>query len=135
MNQQFNYPSTATPTAKLGQVTQQLGLWQEGDTVWVGDEARASINVFAGLFLYEGQGIGTYYARSGNEIVRLRTATARALARAEGIPIVDYDSSRWTSDPTLADQRQRAQESFDLAKVQADRERAVEFASQYQQAA
>lgn len=87
--------------------------WKEGDTAMVGDTRRVPINVCAGLFLYSGFGSGTYYSSKENEVFFLSGDKAAAMAEAENIPLVHYDSMHWTNEPTLARERKDAKEVFD----------------------
>ena len=101
------------PALRVDPVDPRRKFWKEGDTRWVGDNSRAEIEVFAGLFLYSGMGVGNYFSGVENERFEMGGEEARKKAAEEGIPYVFYDSFRWTNDRKLSRERQEAQKDFD----------------------
>ena len=103
----------ALPMSRVDPIDPARKFWKEGDTAMVGDSRRVPINVCAGLFLYSGFGSGTYYSSKENEVFFFGGDKAEAMAEAENIPLVHFDSMSWTNDPTLARERKDAKEVFD----------------------
>lgn len=104
--------SITLPTVRTDPRNPNKLYWSEGQTRLVGERTMRPVILFAGLFIYDGLGSGTYFSKSG-ESMGVAADAARAMAESEGIPFVYIDSFDYQPDPTLADQRRAAQEAFD----------------------
>ena len=78
----------------------------------IGKDTKHPVTLFAGLFIYDGCGSGTYYSNTG-ERLWMGPSDATAMANSEGIPFVYLDSFDYVIDPTLEDKRRFAQNLFD----------------------
>ena len=105
------------PILRTDPVDPRRTFWTEGATAKVGRSREAHVNLFAGLFLYSGLGMGTYYSGIEHEELWCGGTEARAHAEAEGVPFVHFDREDWTSDPTLKFNRDRAQADFAQSKA------------------
>lgn len=105
------------PAVKVDPIDPRRKFWQEGEFKRVGRDQTGKVNIFAGLFLYHGMGVGNYYSAAGNEIFWGAPNDGRERAAAEGIPFVYYDTFQWTNDPDLKRERAEAQRQFDDAKA------------------
>lgn len=106
-------PDLSLPLVRKDPIDPRRKFWKDGDKVTVGREKNATVNVFAGLFLYSGFGMGTYYAARENEQFWCDASEAERKAVDEGLPFVNFDSFSWTNDPNLAHDRAQAQQRFD----------------------
>ncbi len=96
------------PVVRKDPVDPRRKFWKQGDTRTVGRDAHARINVFAGLFLYSGFGMGTYFSATAMEEVWCDGSKAKQFADAEGVLFVHFDSKDWTRDPDLKFEKEQA---------------------------
>lgn len=105
------------PAKRTDPLDPRRKFWKAGDTQVVGRELAARIEIFAGLFLYSGFGMGNYYSATENETFWCGATEARSRAEAEGVLYVYYDSKDWTKDPTLAHEKEEARRRHNEANV------------------
>lgn len=110
------------PLTRKDPVDPRRRFWAAGDTKSVCPNHPTRINVFAGLFLYSGFGMGSYYSSVDNEVIWCDYTRAEALAAAEGILVVHFDSFSWTKDPDLAYEKEQARKVRD-EKITRERQR------------
>jgi hypothetical protein len=104
---------------KVDPIDPRRKFWNEGEFKRVGQNQSGKVNIFAGLFLYHGMGVGNYYSATANEIFWGSPSDSRERAAAEGIPFVYYDTFQWTNDPELTRERADAKRDFDKAQAKA----------------
>lgn len=83
--------------------------WKAGDVRSVGRNKGAVVDVFAGLFLYRGGGVGDYFSADG-EVQVCSREVARQKAGEEAVALVHFDIFDWPSDRTLSSERAGAVE-------------------------
>jgi hypothetical protein len=109
--------AVSLPAKRVDPVDPRREFWKEGATKTVGRGRAANIEIFAGLFLYSGFGMGNYYSATENEIFWCGSTEARKRAEAEGVLYVYYDSKDWTKDPKLTFEKTEAQRRHEQAKA------------------
>lgn len=101
---------------KVDPIDPRRHFWKAGDQRCVDNGGPAKVNIFGGLFLYHGFGMGNYYSATG-EVLSCTVTEAREHAAKEEVPFVYFDTFRWTNDPELKRERAAAQAEFDESKA------------------